>query len=48
MKSEGSRIEALAVHVLLVSACVFAVYPLLWVITLAISPAGPGAEPSCP
>ena len=43
MKSEGSRIEALAVHVLLVSACVFAVYPLLWVVTLALSPTGPGA-----
>jgi arabinogalactan oligomer/maltooligosaccharide transport system permease protein len=38
------RLEALVAHVLLVTACAFAVYPLLWVITLALSPTGPGAE----
>jgi arabinogalactan oligomer/maltooligosaccharide transport system permease protein len=38
------RLEALAAHVVLVTACAFAVYPLLWVITLALSPTGPGAE----
>jgi arabinogalactan oligomer/maltooligosaccharide transport system permease protein len=38
------RIEGLLAHVLLVTACAFAVYPLLWVITLAVSPSGPGAE----
>jgi len=38
------RLEALVAHVLLVTASAFAVYPLLWVITLALSPAGPGAE----
>jgi arabinogalactan oligomer/maltooligosaccharide transport system permease protein len=38
------RLEGLLAHVLLVSACAFAVYPLLWVVTLALSPAGPPAE----
>jgi arabinogalactan oligomer/maltooligosaccharide transport system permease protein len=38
------RLESLLAHVLLVAACAFAVYPILWVITLAISPSGPGAE----
>jgi arabinogalactan oligomer/maltooligosaccharide transport system permease protein len=38
------RLEALLAHALLVAACAFAVYPLLWVITLALSPTGPGAE----
>jgi arabinogalactan oligomer/maltooligosaccharide transport system permease protein len=38
------RLEGLLAHVLLVAACAFAIYPLLWVITLALSPVGPGAE----
>jgi arabinogalactan oligomer/maltooligosaccharide transport system permease protein len=38
------RLEAFFAHVILVTACAFAVYPLLWVITLALSPTGPGAE----
>jgi len=38
------RLEALLVHVALVAACAFAVYPLLWVVTLALSPHGPGTE----
>jgi len=38
------RLEGLLVHVALVAACAFAVYPLLWVIILAVSPAGPGTE----
>ena len=38
------RLESFIAHVLLVTACAFAVYPLLWVITLALSPTGPGAE----
>ncbi len=38
------KLEGLFAHVLLVTACAFAVYPLLWVITLAVSPSGPGAE----
>jgi arabinogalactan oligomer / maltooligosaccharide transport system permease protein len=38
------RLEALFAHVLLISACSYAVYPLLWVITLAVSPAAPGSE----
>ena len=38
------KIEAMLAHVLLVTACAFAVYPILWVITLALSPTGPGAE----
>jgi arabinogalactan oligomer/maltooligosaccharide transport system permease protein len=38
------RLEGIVAHVLLVAACAFAVYPLLWVITLALSPEGPGAE----
>lgn len=38
------RIEGFLAHVLLVTACAFAVYPLLWVITLAVSPSGPPAE----
>ncbi len=38
------RLEALVVHVALVAACAFAVYPLLWVVTLALSPHGPGTE----
>jgi arabinogalactan oligomer/maltooligosaccharide transport system permease protein len=44
MRSAGARWESFAVHVLLVAACAFAVYPLLWVVTLALSPAGPGAS----
>src|SRR6202034_1646895 len=35
---------AVLVHVALVVACAFAVYPLLWVVTLALSPHGPGTE----
>jgi arabinogalactan oligomer / maltooligosaccharide transport system permease protein len=31
------------VHLLLVTGCAFAVYPLLWVVTLALSGGGPGA-----
>jgi arabinogalactan oligomer / maltooligosaccharide transport system permease protein len=38
------RLEGLLVHVALVAACAFAVYPLLWVVTLALSPLGPGTE----
>jgi arabinogalactan oligomer/maltooligosaccharide transport system permease protein len=38
------RVEAFLAHALLVAACAFAVYPLLWVITLALSSTGPGAE----
>jgi arabinogalactan oligomer/maltooligosaccharide transport system permease protein len=38
------RLEGLLVHVALVAACAFAVYPLLWVVTLALSPHGPGTE----
>jgi arabinogalactan oligomer/maltooligosaccharide transport system permease protein len=38
------RLEGLLVHIALVAACAFAVYPLLWVIILALSPAGPGTE----
>jgi ABC-type glycerol-3-phosphate transport system permease component len=38
------RTLAVLVHVVLVAACAFAVYPLLWVITLALSPFGPGTE----
>jgi arabinogalactan oligomer/maltooligosaccharide transport system permease protein len=38
------KLEGLIAHALLVTACAFAVYPLLWVITLALSPGGPGAE----
>jgi arabinogalactan oligomer/maltooligosaccharide transport system permease protein len=33
-------VESAAVHLLLVSAVVFAIYPLAWVIALALSPAG--------
>jgi arabinogalactan oligomer/maltooligosaccharide transport system permease protein len=44
MKTQASRWESFAIHVLLVSACAFAVYPLLWVVTLALSPTGPGAS----
>jgi arabinogalactan oligomer/maltooligosaccharide transport system permease protein len=39
------RLERIVIHVALVAACAFAVYPLLWVVTLALSPAGAGAEP---
>jgi arabinogalactan oligomer/maltooligosaccharide transport system permease protein len=38
------RLEALLIHVALVAACAFAVYPLLWVVTLALSPDGPGTQ----
>jgi arabinogalactan oligomer/maltooligosaccharide transport system permease protein len=38
------RFESLLVHVTLVAACAFAIYPLLWVVTLALSPHGPGTE----
>jgi arabinogalactan oligomer / maltooligosaccharide transport system permease protein len=38
------RALPLLVHVVLVAACAFAVYPLLWVVTLALSPLGPGTE----
>jgi arabinogalactan oligomer/maltooligosaccharide transport system permease protein len=38
------RLEGLLVNVALVAACAFAVYPLLWVVTLALSPHGPGTE----
>jgi arabinogalactan oligomer/maltooligosaccharide transport system permease protein len=38
------RLEAAIAHTLLVAACAFAVYPILWVVTLALSPTGPGAE----
>jgi arabinogalactan oligomer/maltooligosaccharide transport system permease protein len=38
------RLEGLLAHVALVVACAFAVYPLLWVVTLALSPHGPGTE----
>ncbi len=37
------RVESLAVHVTIVAACAFAVYPLLWVLSVALSPEGPGA-----
>ena len=33
-------LESAAVHLLLVSAVIFAVYPLAWVVALALSPAG--------
>jgi len=39
------KLEALALHVALVAACAFAVYPLLWVVTLALSPHGAGTVP---
>src|SRR5580658_3252045 len=32
------RLEGLVAHVVLVTATLFAIYPLLWVITLALSP----------
>jgi len=35
-----SRAEVLGVHALVAAAVAFAVYPLLWVIALALSPAG--------
>jgi arabinogalactan oligomer / maltooligosaccharide transport system permease protein len=38
------RALAVLVHAVLVAACAFAVYPLLWVIALALSPLGPGTE----
>ena len=38
-----SRAESLVVNVLIVAAVAFAVYPLLWVIALALSPQGLGS-----
>ncbi len=38
------RLLSALVHVALVSACAFAVYPLLWVVMLALSPTGPGGS----
>jgi arabinogalactan oligomer / maltooligosaccharide transport system permease protein len=43
MKGQASRWESVGIHVLLVTGCAFAVYPLLWVVTLALSGGGPGA-----
>jgi arabinogalactan oligomer/maltooligosaccharide transport system permease protein len=36
-------LESVAVHALLVAAVAFAVYPLLWVVSLALTPGGLGA-----
>lgn len=41
--SRAARLESLAAHALVVVAVSFAVYPLLWVVTLAFSPGGIGA-----
>jgi arabinogalactan oligomer/maltooligosaccharide transport system permease protein len=43
-RKRGSTLESVAAHLLLVAGCVFAVYPLLWVIALALSPGGPGVS----
>ena len=39
---KGSALEALIVHMILLGAVVYALYPVLWVITLALSKAGGG------
>jgi arabinogalactan oligomer/maltooligosaccharide transport system permease protein len=44
--ARAHRAEAVLVHALLVLAVGFAVYPLLWVIALALSPGGIGGQGS--
>jgi arabinogalactan oligomer/maltooligosaccharide transport system permease protein len=39
-RKKGSVLEALVVHGVLVAAVIYALYPVLWVITLALSPSG--------
>lgn len=39
-----SRLEALGVHALLMAAVTFALYPILWVVALALSPGGMSAQ----
>ncbi len=41
---ERSLAEACIVHVVLLAAVVFAVYPLLWVVSVALSPGGAGTQ----
>lgn len=36
----GSRLESIAAHAVLVLAVIFALYPVLWVVSLALSPEG--------
>jgi len=40
---KGRALESVGVHALLVAAVAFAVYPLLWVVSLALTPGGLGA-----
>jgi arabinogalactan oligomer/maltooligosaccharide transport system permease protein len=37
-------VESVAVHVLLIAATLFALYPVLWVVTIALTPGGLGAR----
>ena len=43
-KTRAASIEALLVHALLVAAVVLALYPILWVVALALSPGGMSAQ----
>jgi arabinogalactan oligomer/maltooligosaccharide transport system permease protein len=40
----GAAVESALVHALLLAAVGFAIYPLLWVITLAFTAGGLGAQ----
>src|SRR5512147_2968457 len=37
---KGSALEAIVVHAVLLFAVAYALYPVLWVVTLALSPSG--------
>ncbi len=41
---KGSLLEAVVVHAILIAAVAYALYPVLWVVSLALSPTG-GTEP---
>jgi arabinogalactan oligomer/maltooligosaccharide transport system permease protein len=40
---KGRALESVAIHALLLAAVAFALYPLLWVVSLALTPGGLGA-----
>lgn len=48
MSARPSRLESIASHALLMGAVVFATYPILWVVSVALSPGGIGETGALP
>jgi len=44
MKTRANRLESAGVHALLLAAVLFATYPVLWVVSIALTPGGLGAN----